>query len=110
MERKLLNNNDRSFSVDGEKGKKTFILARIESADDFSFYSYGQSLAVKIMKDDEVFSSLISKYKMDDDEGKVAVINQKFENFNDLTVEIFSDNPLLSADINFNVIVDYELR
>lgn len=107
---KLLNNNERSFSIDGNMGKRELLISEIACAQDFSFYSYGQSLALKVHKDNEVFSKLISKYPMKDKDGTVAEINERFTDFNEVIVEVFADNPLLSVDLNFNVTVNYEIK
>ncbi|MGK7393475.1 MAG: hypothetical protein ACNS62_02845 [Candidatus Cyclobacteriaceae bacterium M3_2C_046] len=110
MERKILNNNERSFSISGNKGKTAVFINKIASADDLSFFSYGQSLALKVSKDGESNSTYISKYQMEDDAGRVAKINETYQEFNDLIIEVYADNPLLSADLNFNVIIDYEVK
>jgi hypothetical protein len=109
MEQKLLNNNDRIFRVNGQEGK-TFKVVRIASMDDLSLLTNGQSLALKINVDDVAESQLLSHFQFADSEGKVAIIEKTFDNFKFLQLEIFADNPLLSADLNFNLVMDYELK
>jgi len=109
MEREILNNNQHSFTIDGENGNKTVILKTLESADDASFLTYDQSLVLKILKDGEhVVKDFISHFPIKGQESRIAELNQTFSNFNELIIAVHSENELLSGDINFNIFVNYE--
>lgn len=111
MERNILNNNQHSFTIDGNKGQRKVTIKSIESADDASFLTYDQSLVLKISKDGEfVIKDFISHFPINDEEAKIAEVNQTFSDFNELILAVHAENELLSADINFNIIVNYELK
>jgi hypothetical protein len=109
MERNILNNNQPSFTINGENGKRKVTLKSIESADDASFLTYDQSLVLKVSKDGEhVIKDFISHFPINDEEAKIAELNQTFTDFNELIIAVHAENELLSADINYNIIMNFE--
>jgi len=111
MERDILNNNQHSFTISGDNGNKTVEIKTLESADDASFLTYDQSMVLKVLKDGEhVVKEFISHFPIKGQESKIAELNQTFSNFNELIVAVHAENELLSGDINFNIIVNYEYK
>lgn len=111
MERNILNNNQPSFTIKGGNGTRKVTLKSIESADDASFLTYDQSLVLKVSKDGEhVIKDFISHFPINDPDAKIAELNQSFSDFNELIIAIHAENELLSADINFNIILNYEIE
>ncbi|MFW5762372.1 MAG: hypothetical protein ACOCXH_15470 [Cyclobacteriaceae bacterium] len=111
MERNVLNNNQPSFTIKRENGKSEVTIKSLESADDASFLTYDQSLVLTITKDGEhVIKDYISHFPTHDEEAKVAEIDQSFSDFDELIIAVHAENELLSADINFNIIINYEYK
>jgi hypothetical protein len=107
MESLMFNNNHRSYVVTGGTENDEFIINKIILYDDSSFLSHSQNLILKVFKDGAaVLNKHISSYPLKDEAGTVAEINEKFQGYKELLIEVY-DDALLSDEISFNLELAY---
>ena len=111
MERNILNTNQHYFTIDGDKKTKKVTIKTIESADDASFLTDDQSLVLKISSDGEhLVKQYISHFPLSGESSRIATIDQTFSDFDELIIAVHAENKMLSGDINFNLIVNFEYQ
>lgn len=103
----MFNNNIHNLAAKGGDGSE-LTIAKAILYDDNSFLTRSSSLVLKVFKDGvEVLNKPISSYPLSDASGSVAEINEKFSGYNELLIEVYDDNPLISEEPNFNLELEY---